>query len=435
MPKRKTISFALLGFGKLGSGFYKIWQEKKEKIHAQTGFNLVLKKILIKNPQFKRPGGIDKALFTTQLDDILNDKEIKIAIDAIGDIEPTFQIIKKIIQKKIHIISANRILLASKMHQLADLSNEYGIHFLTEPAIGGGIPVSVILQRDLLACKITQVYGIVSGISNFILNEMSEKNISLKQVLQYSHIKQIGESTSVIDYEGAHAAMKVSILAATAFGMDVNHLRIHSEGIKDISLEDIRWAQQFGYEIKILAILQDDENHFDIRVHPVLIPKNHPLVSVKGEYSAYYITTDLIGQFLIYGHGVGIAPASNLILRDLVDIGNRIYHNPRRPSYKFNWNNKTITQIEEIQSAYYLRFTCLDKPGVMGQLTTLVGSMNINIESAHAEQYSKDLVDYGIVHIFLTKTYEKRVLAALEKIKQLDLGIDKIKLLRIIDHA
>jgi homoserine dehydrogenase len=434
MPERKLITFALLGFGKLGQGFYNVWLEKKDQIKEQTGYDILLTKIYVKHQHRDIPKNIDKSLFTTDIDDILNDRSLKVVIDVAGGVEPIFSIIKKLIVNKVNVISANRVLLASKMHELSDLANENLIHFLTEPSLGGGIPVSVILQRDLIANKITEFYGIVSGVSNFILTEMTDNEKSLDDVLENPEIVNMAESISVVDYEGSDSAMKVAILAATAFGIDINYLRIYAEGIANISKQDVIWAGHFGYEIKMLAIMRDHQDCFEIRVHPTLVPKNHAMISVKGEYNAYYIKTDLLGEYMVYGLGVGTEPTSSLILRDLVEVGNRIYNNPRRQRFNFNWNNKRVLDISEIETSYYVRIPCIDKPGVMGEITTIIGKHKINISSAHAEIGKMDHKTVGYVHIFLEKTREKDVYSALEKIKALQLIQGDIKFYRILDE-
>jgi homoserine dehydrogenase len=432
VAEKKKVYFALLGFGKLGKGVYKIWDAKREKIREQTGFDLELKYILIKNATFRRPVNVDPKLFTDNVDTILKDPSVKVAIDVIGDIEPTYTIIKKFINKRINIISANRFLLATKMHEISDLASKNGIHFLTEPAIGGGIPVSEILQRDLVANNITELYGISSGVSNFILNEMTQRKISLSEVLKLPEIPAMAESISIVDYEGSDAAMKASILAATAFGIDVNYLHIYAEGISDITAEDIFWAGRFGYEIKLLSIMRDHQDSFEIRIHPTFVKKSHPMISVKGKSNAYLIKTDLLGEFMVYGEGVGTNPPSSLILRDLVEIGHRIYNQSHRKRSHFNWNNKKIKDISNIETSYYIRFPCKDEPGVMREVTAIIGNRNINISSVHAEIDKSISSDVGFVHIFMDEALEKEVQAAMHEIKTLDLVRGDIKYFRIL---
>lgn len=435
MPvSEKKVCFTLLGFGNLGKGFYKVWSLKQKKILEQTGYNLVLKYILIKNTHFRRPFNIDQKLFTHDIEKILKDQSITIAIDAIGDIEPTFSIIKKLIARKIHIVSANRVLLATKMREISDLANANGIYFLTEPSLGGGIPVSEILQRDFVANTITELYGIASGVSNYILQEMTQKKISLNDVLKQPEIPVMAESLSVIDYEGSDAAMKISILAATAFGIDINYLHIFAEGISDVTKEDVAWADYFGYEIKLLSILRDHDDSIEIRVHPTFVHKNHPMIAVKGKNNAYFIKTDLLGEYLVYGEGVGTGPTSSLILRGLVELGHRIYSQSLKQQFHFNWKNKKIKSIDDIKTSYYIRFPCKDEPGVMSKVTTIIGNRKINISSAHAEVDKYSYPDLGLIHIFLDEAQEKNVKAAMKEIKNLDLVKGDVKIFRILEH-
>jgi homoserine dehydrogenase len=432
MPKKKTVNFALLGLGKLGSGFYNIWSQKREKIKERTGLDLNLKKILVKNLHFKRSKNIDKSLITTDLNDIINDPSIKIAVDAIGGIEPTYSIIKKLIGNKINLVSANRMLLASKMHELMDLANKNKVAIMPEPSLGGGIPIINTLQRDLVANQIHSVIGILSGTSNYILSEMTRKSLSLKEVLKSPEIQNMGESLSMIDYEGSDAAQKVAILAASSFGIDINFLHVYAEGLSNISKIDIYYADKFEYEFKLLAIIKEHAEQFEIRVHPALIPKYHPLSLVIGEYNAYYIQTDLLGSYMLYGKGVGIESVGSLILRDIVAIASNIYHTPVKFDYTLARNKKPVMPIEDIQSSYYLRFPCLDKPGVIGKITSALGRYNINICSAHAESYKKPSAEMGHVHIFVDKAQEKNIYKAIDHISKLDIMLDKIKYYRII---
>ncbi len=435
MPRKRDIHFALLGFGKLGQGFHEVFRQKHDHIRQQTGINLILKRILVKHKKFERPRQVPADIFTFDHREIAADKDIIIVIDCMGGIEPTFSIIKDLIHAKKHIISANRALLATKMHQISDYANENAIHFLTEPSFGGGLPVAAIVQRDLVANNISELFGVVSGVSNFILDEMSAHDVGMREVLKSPQIQKMGESLSVIDYEGADSAMKVSILAATAFGIDINYLDIYSEGIAKVTRSDIRWAKRFGYEIKLVAILRDHDHGFEIRVHPTLVEKSHPITSVRGQYNACYIRTDLLGEYMVYGMGVGTKPSSSLILRDLVDISNRIFHNTKRQRFYFNWNNKPVLPIDDIVTSYYLRFPCVDRPGVMGEITHAIGNHNINITSAHAEVGRINGKVIGYVHIFIDHAREREVHKALAVIRGLKLIQGKIKYFRILEAS
>ena len=436
MPRKKDINFALLGLGKLGQSFYRLWTVKKEEILRKTGFNLNLKKILVKHKNFERPDFVEKSLITTDLNQIINDQEIKIAIDAMGGIEPTFQVIKQVVSSKIHLISANRTLLAARMHELADLANENKIYILPEPALGGGVPIISTIQRDLLANKVEALYGILSGTSNLILTKMTEERISLQEALKSKEILEAGESLSIVDYEGSDAAQKVAILAAAAFGIDLSYLEVYAEGIAEITEFDIKCADDFGYVFKFLSIIRDHGNRFEVRVHPTLVPKNHPLALVRGEFNAYLIETDLLDDFMVYGKGVGLEATNSLILRDLLFLGNIIRYSPSRlDTYRLNWNDKPVASIEEIESAYYIRFPCQDKPGVIGLIATILGKNKINIASAHAEVEKTYTNSIGFVHILIDQAKEKQVRKSIKDVEALDITSGKVKLFRILKEV
>lgn len=432
MTKEKTIHFALLGLGKLGSGFVRVLKEKTAMIREETGIALNLKKILIKNPHFNRPAYVDKNLLTTNVEDIIRDKSISIAVDAIGGIEPIFSIIKTLMENKIHLVSANRVLLASKMHELVHLANKNKIYIFPEASLGGGIPIINILKRDLVANKIRSLAGILSGTSNFILSEMTRRGLPMKEILKLPEIQNLSESLSVIDYEGADAAQKVAILAAVAFGINVNFLHIHAEGISDVSAEDIRYVGELGYEIKLLAIMKDHPRQFEIRVHPTLVPKGHPFTAVRGEYTAVLVETDLLGDYIIHGKGVGIEASSSLIIRDIINLAKVILNGQHNDPYRLDWNEKSVKPMEEIISSYYIRFPCQDRPGVIGLIATVLGKHKINIGSAHAQVDYDSPSKMGFVHILIDHARENDITMALTEIAQLDIIRGRIKLYRIL---
>lgn len=433
MPKRKQVNFALLGLGKLGLGFYNIIQQRLDEITFETQVQLNLKKILVKNAHYKRPASIPKDLITTRLEDILEDESINVVIDAMGGIEPVFGMLRKIIARGIHVISANRTMLSSKMHELTELVNKYSVLMLPESSMGGGVPIISALQRDLVANHIHSMIGILSGTSNFLLSEMTEHKISLKEVLQKHDIMQMAESLSVIDYEGFDAAQKVSILAAAAFGIDINYLDIYAKGISDISVFDIQCAEEFGYEIKVLAILKQNPDSFEFHVHPTLVPKGHPLTLIRGDQNAYFMETDLMGEYMLYGKGIGVEATSSLIIRDLVAIGKFIrMSGSGKRSYRINWNDKKVMPMDDIESAYYIRFPCVNEPGVVGKITTAMGELDINLSSAHAEVNKKEHPNLGYVHILVDQAREKSILRAINAVSDLNIIQGKVKFFRIL---
>ena len=433
MARSPAIDVALLGLGKLGHGIYQLWDERREHITRQTGIDLNIKHILVKHLNYRRGPFVPPEKITDDLQQILNDDRIKIVIDAMGGIEPTYGIIKNFLNKKCHVVSANRALLASKMTEVFEFAREQKVHFQFDAALGGGIPIIHTIRRDLVGSRIKSIWGIASGSSNYILSEMTRNGRSLREVLKLPKLKSLSESQMLLDYEGSDSAQKLVLLAATAFGVQVDYLQVYAEGISQIKKFDISIAQEFGYQIKLLAVLKDATDGVEIRVHPTLVPNLHPLNSVRDDYSAVYIQTDTVGEFMLYGKGAGIMPAANMVLRDLVDVASTIKSSSKYMYELPVWTDKHILPIQEIHSKYYLRFLCIDQPGVMGKLATALGSNEINIESAHAsiKEIKRDQ-KVSFVHFFTEKAKEKDLLQAISDIKKFKVVRGEIKMFRIL---
>ncbi len=435
MPKRKQINFALLGCGKLGHGIFELWKNNHQKIINQTGVDLNLKYILVKHTNYKRHRMIPKELITDKVEKILKDESVQVVIDAIGGIEPTYSIIKKFVEKGCHLVSANRALLSSKLKEVFDLAKEKQIHLRFEAAIGGGIPLVKTLRRDLIAAKINSMWGIVSGSANYILTKMTQDNCTLKEVLKSPQLKELTEGYMMLDYEGVDAAQKIALVSATIFGAEISDLNIYAEGISNLTPFDIKCAKRYGYEFKLLAIIKDKKEGLELRVHPTLIPLNHPLTSVINDYIAFYVKTDIIGEFMVYGKGAGIYPVASVIIRDLVDIATTIKTSTKY-MYEFPlWNSKNILPIGEIYSGYYIRVHCSDQPGVMGKIAKILGDYKININAAYATAEKREKKqNQAYVHIFINHAQEKDIQVALNIIQKLDVVQGRPAFFRIIDE-
>jgi len=433
LAKAQQINIALLGCGKLGQGIYKLWDMRREKILEQTGINLNIQHVLVKHLHYERDASIPVAKITDNPDEILNDNSVKIVIDAIGGIEPTYGLIKRFLENGFHLVSANRTLLASKMRDIFELARAKRVRLQFDAALGGGIPIIHTVRRDLISAKIHSIWGIASGSSNFILSEMHKTKKSLKDVLKLPELQSLSESHMLIDYEGSDSAQKLALLAAMTFGVEVDYLKVFAEGLSNIRRIDIQNAEEYGYHIKQLAILKDREKGYELRVHPTLVPKDHPLVSVKYDYNGIYISTDIVGKFMIYGKGAGIFPSASMVLRDLVDIALTIKSSAKY-MYEFPlWNDKPLLPISEIESKYYLRIPCVDVPGVMGKLATILGENKVNIESSHASiKIIRSDNKISFVHFFTAITRESQIQNAIKQIVNLKVIHGEYQLFRVL---
>lgn len=434
MSKPRQINIALLGCGKLGQSIYKLWLQQRNKILEQTGIDLNITHILVKNLRYKRDAIIPPKALTDNINAILKDESVKIVIDAMGGIEPTFGIIKKFMARDCHLVSANRALLASKMREIFELAQARQLHLHFNAALGGGIPIIHTIRLDLIATRILSILGVASGTSNYILSEMSHSRKSLKDILNSPAVQNLSESHMLLDYEGSDSAQKLSLLAATAYGTYVNYLQIYAEGISMIKPIDIKFADEFGYLIKLLAIIKDRKSGLEMRVHPTLVPKNHPLASVNYDYNAIFIQTDTMGEFMLYGKGAGVYPAAMMVIHDLVDISSTMQSSPKY-MYEFpELKNKPVIPISDMVSPYYLRFTCLNVPGVIGKIATVLGENKINIESTHASATDtiRKREKTSFVHIFTEPASEYDLQKSLKTIRKLKVVRGEIKMLRIL---
>jgi len=427
----KNINVGLIGFGTVGSGVIKILQDRKKFLKDKTGAEIIIKKICDKNITAKRPVTVEKSLLTTDVRQILDDPQIDIVVELIGGIKPAGDFLRQALLKGKHVVTANKALLAEEGQELFKLARERGRSIYFEASVGAGIPVIKAVREGLVANKFQGVFGIVNGTSNYVLSEMSHKECSFQAALQDAKKKGFAEADPSLDIDGIDSAHKLILLTYLCFGKFVALKDIFVEGISRISLMDMNYAKQMGWQIKLLAIAKKSDGELEVRVHPTLIPVDHPLASITGINNAIYVHSDLAGSLLFYGPGAGWLSAASAVVSDIVDLTKDIRAGLFKPTLNIIEDNsiKGLLKIDEIESRYYIRFMTEDKPGVLAAVSGILGKFGISIASVNQKERKKA----GVVPIVMVlhEAKEKNIRMALERINRFPTIKDKAVAIRI----
>lgn len=427
----KTIKIGIIGFGTVGTGVIKALQNKKNLLSKKTGAKLVIKKICDVNLRRKRSISVDRRLLTRNPYDILNDPEIQIVVELVGGIHPAKELILKAFKNKKHVVTANKALLAEKGEEVFKNAKRAGVDLYFEAAVGGCIPIIKLLRESLAGNNVDTILGIVNGTSNYILSSMQKDNLSFKEALSKAQKYGFAEKNPSLDISGFDAGHKLAIISLLAFGKRIPINDIYVEGIKDISQNDIKYAQGLGYNIKPLAIAKYRQGGLEVRIQPTLLSKEHVLANINGVYNAIYIHSDLAGGTLFYGRGAGQSPAASSVISDIIDVARNIVNNcvGRIPIYVPNKNIKRIKSLQGIESRYYLRFSVIDKPGVLARISGILGKNHISISSVMQKErkYAKIVPVVIMTH----EAKEKNMQKALSRIDKIGMVKRKTVAIRV----
>lgn len=376
----KKVNIGLLGIGTVGSGVYNILNINGDKINEAAGKNIRIKKILDKEINKKRDIDLDQDMLTCNIDDILNDPEIDIVVELIGGINPAYEFIRRALTHKKHVVTANKAVIATYGKDLIQTAEVNGVSLRYEASVGGGIPIINTLSNPLSVNKFEELIGIINGTTNYILTQMTDFGLDYESVLKVAQEKGFAEADPTSDVEGEDVAYKLSILLSTAFGIDVSPNQIPREGITKISKDDIEYASQFGYKIKLLATAKKHNDELEYHVHPTLIPNTHPLASVSNEFNALFLKGNAVHELMLYGKGAGSMPTASAVVGDILEIA-KIIGTDFNPSISIPQNTGEYKLIGEGLSKYYIHLIIEDQPGALGVITTAFGNNNISIES------------------------------------------------------
>lgn len=381
MGKKSTIGIGILGYGVIGSGVTKILTEKAKSLSSQAGCKLEIIRILEKDTAKIKAARIGKSLFTQKVSDILDNEKIDIVIEVLGGERPAMDFIMKALGKGKHVVTSNKEVMAKHFPEFLAAAQKNGVDIMYEATVGGGIPLIAPFKQDLLANNISAIHCIINGTTNYILTRMSSEQIDFNIALKQAQKLGYAEPDPRNDVEGIDAAYKLAILATLAFHAKIGPEDIYHEGISNLTARDFRYANELGYEIKLLAIAKEQKGSIEVRVHPVFLRQDLLLASVDGVYNAVQVEGDLVGRVLFYGRGAGPAPTSSAILADVIDVAQRINRGiSLTPTLRLD-PKKRIRPMSEITTRYYLRMNTVDRPGVLAKISRALADNNVSISS------------------------------------------------------
>ena len=433
----KNINIGLIGLGTIGTGVVKLLRQNEELITKKLGAKLVLKKIADIDITTPRGVKINKNLLTTNAREIINDKDISIVIELMGGYEPARTFVLEAIAQGKHVVTANKALLATYGNEIFPAAQKKAVDIGFEASVGGTIPIIKTLKESLVANKINSIMGIMNGTCNFILTKMTDEGKMFDVVLKEAQKLGFAEADPTFDIEGIDTAHKMAIILSLAYGKKVNLKDIYLEGITKISREDIAFARELGYRIKLLAIAMLKSDAVEARIHPTMISSGHLLANVNQNYNAFHIVGDASGPVFLFGQGAGMMPTASAVFSDIIDIARNILKGitcrvPLRSLSETAMQQIKLIPMDNIETKYYFRFSALDRPGVLSKISGILGENNISI----ATVIQKARGEGGAVPIVMTtyRAQEKNVRQALKKIDKLDMVLDKTILIRIEDE-
>jgi homoserine dehydrogenase len=417
-----AFKIGLLGYGTVGTGTAEI-------ILDPVGRNSLLQtieiaKVGVRSLDKLRSPELPPGVLTTDLEAIVTDPEIAIVVELLGGLEPSRSLILKAIEHGKHIVTANKAVIARHGEEIYTAANQAGVYVLLEAAVGGGIPVIKPLKQSLGVNRIQTVIGIVNGTTNYILTQMTEEGADFDEVLVEAQKLGYAEADPTADVDGFDAADKIAILAAIAFGGRIKREDIACEGIRQITATDISYADNLGFVIKLLAIAKanPDNDSLQVRVHPTLVPKDHPLASVNDVYNAILVEGEPLGQVMFFGPGAGKGATASAVVSDIINIVGILQTSNTSqqldPLLRCSHEHfKQLTPIQDIQSRFYARFLCQDVSGVIGHLGTSFGNYNVSLESVVQIGFRDQLAEIVVVTHDVQEGNFRR---ALEEIKNLE---------------
>ena len=430
------IKVGLLGLGTVGGGTLTVLRRNRQEITRRAGREIHVTMAAVRNLEKVKHYGSDTITLTEDPFAVVNNPDIDIVVELIGGLQPAKELVLTAIENGKHVVTANKHLLAKYGNEIFGAAQDRGVMVAFEAAVAGGIPIIKALREGLTANRIEWVAGIINGTTNFILTEMREKGLGFDTVLKQAQELGYAEADPTFDVEGIDAAHKLTILSAIAFGIPVQFNKAYTEGITQLTGDDVKYAEQLGYRIKLLGITKRRANGIELRVHPTLIPEKRLIANVNGPMNAVLIMGDAVGPTLYYGAGAGAEPTASAVVADLVDVTRLSTADPhhRVPHLAFQPDallaDLPILPMEEVETAYYLRMRVSDETGVLADITRILADQDISID-ALIQREPEEGEDSTDLILLTHETVEKYINAAIARVEGLSSVQGKVTRIRL----
>lgn len=421
----------VIGAGTVGGGVIKTLLDNRSVISANGGVEVSLSHVCEVNRDCLKEFDLAGVAVTEDAADLNADPDVRVVCELIGGVEPAKSFILDALDAGKNVVTANKMLVAYHGPELAEAAVANGVELRYEAAVAGGIPIIKALREGLAANRIEYVYGIVNGTCNYILSRMTYDGLDFDTALKQAQEQGFAETPPDLDIEGHDSAHKCQIIASLCFSSEVDIEAIPVEGITDVTGADVAYALEMGYLIKLLAVARDVDGAIDARVHPMLVQQDHLLASVRNEFNAVYVKSDIADATLYYGRGAGRMPTASAVVADIVDIARR-GEGPAVPPFVYG-AKRPLRDLGELKGRYYLRLTTADEPGVLGKVGTILGAHGVSIASC----IQKGLQEPGkAVHVVMMthETVESSLRAALGEVDALDVTAEPTQTLRVLDE-
>ena len=433
----RDIFAGLIGFGTIGTGVIKLLRENEELIRKRLGARLVIKKIADVDIETPRQVPVEREKLTTDVNEILTDPDISIIVELVGGYTHAKTFVLEAIRNGKHVVTANKALIANYGNEIFSAADDKKVNIGFEASVGGTIPIIKTLKESLAGNNIESIFGIMNGTCNYILTRMTRDGKDFALALKDAQDLGFAEADPTYDIEAVDTAHKLAITLSLSYGKRVVLDDIYRKGISEVSQQDIEFARELGYTIKLLAIAIRRGDIIEARIHPTMIPFDHILASVNGNFNAFHLIGDASGSVFLYGQGAGMMPTASAVVGDMVDISRDIMAGiwrrvPLRSYKKDQIEDIKLLGMDDVETNYYFRFSAVDRPGVLSAISGILGSHNISISSVIQKERKLDRDAVPVV-VTTYKAREKDVQMALEEIDKLDVVFGKTTLIRIED--